>query len=125
MSIPKRSVLVIAVAFAVAACGGPGGPGPAGPGAGAADEFPTSATVDTESEREPHALAPGRYRLQWSATDCRPSLLITEAATGEIAYQNERPSVRVIFVPELHGGEYFIEQLNEECTDWSIVLSRF
>jgi hypothetical protein len=125
VSYQMRSVLVAAVAVALVACGGPAGGGPGGPGPGDADEFPTSATVDADSAREPHALAPGRYRLQWTATDCRPSLLITDAASGEIAYENERPSVRVIFVPELFGGEYFIEQINDECTDWSIVLTKF
>ncbi len=125
MSYWKRSVVGGALAVALVACGGSGGAGPGGPEPGQADEFPTSATVDAGSEREPHALAPGRYRLQWTATDCRPSLLITEAATGDVAYQNERPSVRVIFVPELAGGEYFIEQINEECSEWSISLARF
>jgi hypothetical protein len=117
--------LIIALAVAVAACGGPAGGGPAGPGPGGADDLPTSATVDATSEREPHALAPGRYRLQWTAVDCRPSLLITDAQTGDVAYENARPSVRVIFVPQLAGGEYFIEQINDECEEWSITVSRF
>jgi hypothetical protein len=119
----KLGGLLVSLAVAVAACGGPGGP--AGPGPGDADDFPTSARITDEDERQVHPLAPGRYRLQWTATDCRPSLVITDAAFDEVVYENLRPSVRIVFVPRLDGGEYYIDQVNDECEEWTIELARF
>ena len=111
---PMVGVLVLILA----ACSGAGG---GGGGEGA--DNPKSATVEAGSERVAHPLAPGRYRLSIQEDCDEYSVAITQDG-GEFTYAVDNLPTRIVFVNDVPGGNFFIEQTNEDCTDWTLELIR-
>ena len=115
-----------ALALTLAACGGGGGGG----GDEGADN-PTTAEVEAGAERVAQPLAPGRYRLTITE-DCEDyTVKITQESgppaedTGQpFAYEITNSPIRIVFVNDMPGGTFFIEQTNPDCTDWNLALAR-
>jgi hypothetical protein len=107
-----------ALALVLAACGGGGG---GGGGEGA--DNPTSATVEAGDERVAHPLAPGRYRLTITE-DCDDYTVSITQEEGPFTYEESNSPIRIVFVTDVPGGSFFIEQTNEACTDWTLELVR-
>ncbi|MEA2650420.1 MAG: hypothetical protein QOI85_141 [Chloroflexota bacterium] len=114
-----------ALALTLAACGGGGGGG----GDEGADN-PTTAEVEAGAERVAQPLAPGRYRLTITE-DCEDyTVKITQesgppAEDGQpFTYEKSNSPIRIVFVNDLPGGTFFIEQTNPDCTDWKLALAR-
>ncbi|MGH2445450.1 MAG: hypothetical protein ACRDGD_05355 [Candidatus Limnocylindria bacterium] len=124
----RRFVPVLAIiGLTLAACGGGGGGG----GGGDTADLPTSATVAAGDERVAHPLAPGRYRLTVTE-DCDDyTISITQESgppdpnTGQpFVYEKSNSPIRIIFVNDVPGGNFFIDQTDEGCTDWEFDLTR-
>lgn len=108
-----------ALALTLAACGGGGG---GGGGEGA--DNPTSAEVEAGAERVAYPLAPGRYRLTITE-DCEDyTVSITQEGGEGFTYEISNSPIRIVFVNDVPGGSFFIEQTNPDCTDWSLTLAR-
>jgi hypothetical protein len=115
----RRTVPVFAaLALALAACGGGGG---GGGGEGA--DNPTTATVEAGDERAALPLAPGRYRMTVTE-DCEDYTVSITQDGGEFTYSVDNSPIRIVLVNDVPGGNFFIEQTNESCTDWKIELVR-
>ena len=103
----------------LAACGGGGG---GGGGEGA--DNPTTATVESGAERVAQPLAPGRYRLTITE-DCDDyTVTITQDGGEGFTYEISNSPIRIVFVNDVPGGNFFIEQTNPDCTDWTLALAR-
>ena len=115
----RTAPLLAALALTLAACGGSGG--------GGGDEFadnPTTAEVEAGAERVTYPLAPGRYRLTVTE-DCEDyTVSITQEGGAGFAYEITNSPIRIVFVNDVPGGNFFIEQTNEACTDWSLAMTR-
>ena len=115
-----------ALVLTLAACGGGGGGG-----GGAEADNPTTAEVESGAEREAQPLAPGRYRLTITE-DCDDyTVTITQESgppvedTGQpFTYEISNSPIRIVFVNDIPGGTFFIEQTNPDCTDWTLALAR-
>lgn len=119
----QRLATGFVLVLVLAACGGQGGGG-GGNAGGANSDLPTEAEVEAGDERVSQPLAPGRYRLTWSTEPgCRPTLQITQDG-GQFTWTKERPAIRVLVVDGVPGGNFFIEQTNAECEEWSISMAR-
>lgn len=114
-----KPILALAAALLLVACGGGGG---GGGGGNEGSDLPTEATATSEDEEGTvYALAPGRYRLSWTAEDCAtPDIRITDEG-GEVIFEHSS-AIKITFVREVLGGNYLIEQLNPECTSWEIKM---
>ena len=92
----------------------------------AASEFLTKAQVDQDADPEAtYALASGRYRMQWSTTDCEAIDLLIKQVDGDFAYP--RPSTASFAsatINDLPEGMYTIEQLDDSCGTWSVRIDR-
>ncbi len=123
----RRTISVLgAIALTLAACGGGGG---GGGGEGA--DNPTTATVEAGAERVAQPLAPGRYRLTIQEECDDYTIAITQESgppaedTGEpFSYEISNSPIRIVFVNDVPGGTFFIEQTNTDCTDWQLDLAR-
>lgn len=116
----RRFVAVFAVVgLTLAACGGAGGGG----GGGQGQDNPTEATVEAGDERVAHPLAPGRYRLTITE-DCDDYTVSITQEGGSFTYEKSNSPIRILFVSDVPGGSFFIEQTNPDCTDWSLNLTR-
>jgi len=107
-----------ALALMLAACGGGDG--------GGGEEFadnPTTATVESGAERVAQPLAPGRYRLTITE-DCEDYTVAITQDGGEFTYEISNSPIRIVFVNDIPGGDFFIEQTNADCADWTLALAR-
>lgn len=119
VTMTRRTALVLAtLALALAACGGGGGGG-----GNAGQDNPTEATVEAGAERVAYPLAPGRYRLTITE-DCDDYTIAITQDGGEFVYNLSNSPIRFVFVNDVPGGSFFIEQTNESCADWSLELVR-
>ena len=107
-----------ALAMTLVACGGGGG---AGGGEGA--DNPTTATVESGAERVAQPLAPGRYRLTITE-DCEDYTVAITQEGGDFTYEISNSPIRIVFVNDIPGGNFFIEQTNPDCSDWTLALAR-
>jgi hypothetical protein len=114
-------VVVVATLLLVAGCGGSAAGG--GDGGGGAD-LPTSATVKAGEAKVAHALAPGRYRLSLT-TACPTSAVSVTQDGGSFTFSKKNPSLKVMILANVPGGNFFIEQTDASCTDWTINLDKF
>ena len=123
----RRTISLLAVlAMALAACGGGGGGG----GDEGADN-PTTATVEAGAEPVAQPLAPGRYRLTITE-DCEDYTVTIDQESGPpveetgqpFTYEISNSPIRIVFVNDLPGGTFLIQQTNADCTDWSLDLAR-
>jgi hypothetical protein len=117
----RRGILTVAAvaAVALAGCGGQNGGGGGGDGA----DNPTEASVAAGDEVVAHPLAPGRYRLT-IRDDCDTWAVMITQDGGDFVYEKANSPVRVFFVNDVPGGNFFIEQTDESCTEWSLALVR-
>ena len=106
------------LALVLAACGG-GGDGGGGEGA----DNPTTAEVEAGAERVAQPLAPGRYRLT-IIEDCEDYTVAITQDGGDFTYEISNSPIRIVFVNDVPGGNFFIEQTNPDCTDWNLALAR-
>lgn len=114
----RTAALFGALALTAAACGGN-----ASGGGGDGADNPTSASVEAGAERVSHPLAPGRYRLTVTE-DCDDYTVSITQDGGDFVYSVDNSPIRIILVNDVPGGNFFIEQTNEACTDWSLELTR-
>jgi hypothetical protein len=115
-----RVAAVVATLLLLAGCGGSAAGG--GGGGGGAD-LPTSATVKAGDEKVAHALAPGRYRLSLTTT-CKAAAVSVTQDGGSFTYSKTNPALKVMFVANMPGGNFFIEQTDTSCTEWQIKLDK-
>lgn len=123
----RRTISVLAaLAMTLAACGGGGGGG-----GGETDDNPTTATVEAGAERVAMPLAPGRYRLtiQEECDDYTVSITQESGPPAEdtnepFSYEKSNSPIKIIFVNDVPGGTFFIEQTNPDCTEWTLDLAR-
>jgi hypothetical protein len=116
-TVPALAALA-ALALTLAGCGGASG--------GGGEEFddnPTTASVEAGAERVAHPLAPGRYRLTVTE-DCEDYTVSITQDAGAFTYSVDNSPIRIVLVNDVPGGNFFIEQTNEACTDWSLELVR-
>ena len=113
-------VVVVATLLLVAGCGGSAAGGGDGGGGG---DLPTSATVKAGDAKVAHALAPGRYRLSLT-TACPTSAVSVTQDGGSFTFTKKNPSLRVFLLANVPGGNFFIEQTDPSCTDWTIKLDK-
>ena len=119
MSRRTISVLAALPLLLLAACGGGGGGG----GEEFAD-FPTSASVEAGSEEESYQLAPAnRYRMTITE-DCDDYTIAITQVEGPFTYEISNSPIRIVFVNDVPGGTFTIQQTNPDCTDWSLELVR-
>jgi hypothetical protein len=109
-------VVVVATLLLVAGCGGSAAGG-GGDGGGA--DLPTSATVRAGDAKVAYPLAPGRYRLSLT-TACKTAAVSVAQDGGSFTYTKTNPALKVMFVADVPGGNFFIEQTDAICTDWEI-----
>ena len=85
-------------------------------------EFGKKAAVTNEDDPEAtYALASGRYRMQWSTTDCEQVDLLVEQVDGDFSYPKpSRSSFASATINDLPEGSYKIQQLDPDCTEWSV-----
>lgn len=120
VTMTRRMALVLAaLAMMLAACGGGGSGGGGNEGA----DNPTSAEVEAGAERVAYPLAPGRYRLTITE-DCDDYTVSITQDGGDFAYTLDNSPIKFVFVNDVPGGSFFIEQTNEACTDWTFKLNR-
>jgi hypothetical protein len=119
ITMTRRIAPVLAgLALTLAACGGGSG-GDTNEG----EDNPTSATVEAGAERVAHPLAPGRYRLTITE-DCDDYTVSITQEEGDFVYSVDNSPIRIVLVNAVPGGNFFIEQTNEACTDWTLKLAR-
>jgi hypothetical protein len=114
-------VVVVATLLLVAGCGGSAAGGGADGGGGG--DLPTSATVKSGDAKVAHPLGPGRYRLSLT-TSCKTSAVSVTQDGGSFTYSKTNPALKVMFVADVPGGNFFIEQTDASCTDWAIKLDK-
>jgi hypothetical protein len=113
-------VVVVATLLLLAGCGGTAtGAGGGGDGA----DLPTSATVKAGDAKVAHPLGPGRYRLSLT-TSCKTSSISMTQDGGSFTFTKTNPVNKVMFVTEVPGGSFFVEQTDPSCTDWTIKLDK-
>jgi hypothetical protein len=119
MSRRTISVLATLAALTLAACGGQ-----SGGGGGEFADFPTSATVEPGNEEATYQLAPAnRYRMTIQET-CDDYTVTIAQQDGDFTYEISNSPIRIVFVNDVPGGTYAIQQTNPDCTDWSLELTR-
>jgi hypothetical protein len=117
----RRTISVLAALplLLLAACGGQGG--------GGDDEFadfPTSATVEPGNDEATYQLAPAnRYRMTITE-DCDDYTIVITQQEGDFTYEISNSPIRIVFVNDVPGGTFTIQQTNPDCTDWSLDLVR-
>ncbi len=131
LSTPVLSSAMIAI-LALNACGGGNGDGggaadDGGNGDGgngdAGGEMLTEVDVAAGAERVPYRLQAGRYRLSWRAPDCEDPQIVVTPASGEPIF-DQSPPIATVFVSGVTEGEYFVEQTNAACEEWTITMVR-
>lgn len=77
----------------------------------------------TPADNPPFGLAEGTYRLEWASACAK----ITITITGDTGYTKKKSSPVPQFNTILTGvtaGTYQVAQLEADCTDWTIVVSK-
>jgi hypothetical protein len=117
----RTAPIVVAVALAalLAACGGSGGGGD-----DAFADYPTTATIEAASSPVPQQLAPAnRYRATITE-DCEDYTLRITQPNGDFVWEVSNSPIRIVFVNDVPGGDFLVEQTNPDCTDWTLELTR-
>ncbi len=69
------------------------------------------------------AARPGRYRLTITE-DCDDYTVTITQEGGDFTYEISNSPIRIVFVNDVPGGNFLIEQTNPDCTDWTLDLAR-
>ena len=85
-------------------------------------EFGKKAAISSEDDpTTTFGLASGRYRMQWSTTDCDQVDILVQQVDGEFSYPKpSRSSFASATINDLPEGTYTIEQLDPDCAEWSV-----
>ncbi len=120
-----RMLVVGATLIGVAAgCGG-GDAGDAGGNGQPGATFARSAAVAAGDERVAHPLAAGRYRVSWTAGENCDSVTISITQEGGgYTFERKDPSLRIFNLESVPEGQFFIEQTNADCDEWSIKVDK-
>ena len=89
-------------------------------GGGDGADLPTSATVKAGDAKVAHPLAPGRYRLSLT-TSCKTSSISMTQDGGSFTFRKTNPVIKVMFVTQVPGGNFFVEQTDPSCTGSSTI----
>ncbi len=116
----RVAVAVVATLLLLSGCGGSAA---GGGGLGGGGNQPTSATVKAGDAKVAHPLAPGRYRLSLT-TACKTAAVSVTQDGGSFTYSKTNPALKVMFVADVPGGSFFIEQTDASCTDWTINVDK-
>ena len=90
--------------------------------AAAEPEFGKKAAISSEDDpTTTFGLTSGRYRMQWSTTDCDQVDILVQQVDGEFSYPKpSRSSFASATINDLPEGTYTIEQLDPDCAEWSV-----
>ena len=90
--------------------------------AAAEPEFGKKAAISSEDDpTTTFGLTSGRYRMQWSTTDCDQVDILVQQVDGEFSYPKpSRSRFASATINDLPEGTYTIEQLNPDCAEWSV-----
>ena len=85
-------------------------------------EFGKKAALTNEADpTATYALTSGRYRMQWSSTDCEQVDLLVDQVDGDFSYPKpSRSSFASATINDLPEGMYTIQQLDPACAEWSV-----
>jgi hypothetical protein len=119
----RHGTLVVVVVATLLLLAGCGGTATGGGGGGDGADLPTSATVKAGEAKVAHPLGPGRYRLSLT-TSCKTSSISMTQDGGSFTFTKTNPVNKVMFVTEVPGGSFFVEQTDPSCTDWTIKLDK-
>jgi len=89
-------------------------------------EFAQKAQLTSEDDPEAtYALTSGRYRMQWNATECEQVDLLVKQVDGDFEYPKpSRSSFASATINDLPEGLYTVQQLDPDCTEWSVRIDR-
>ena len=90
--------------------------------AAAEPEFGKKAAITNEDDpATTFGLTSGRYRMQWSTTDCEQVDILVQQVDGDFSYPKpSRSSFASATINDLPEGTYTIEQLDPDCVEWSV-----
>jgi hypothetical protein len=90
--------------------------------AAAEPEFGKKAVITNEDDpATTFGLTSGRYRMQWSTTDCEQVDILVQQVDGDFSYPKpSRSSFASATINDLPEGTYTIEQLDPDCVEWSV-----
>jgi hypothetical protein len=81
----------------------------------------TATHASTDDPAATYPLTAGRYRMQWNTTDCEQVDILVSQVDGEFTYPKpSRSSFATATINDLPEGSYTIEQLDPDCTEWTI-----
>ena len=94
---------------------------PAGEAA-AEPEFAKKAAITNEDDpATTFGLTSGRYRMQWSTTDCDQIEVVVTQTDGDFVFPwPSRSSFASATINDLPEGTYTIEQVDPTCEEWSV-----
>jgi hypothetical protein len=89
-------------------------------------EFGTKAATSNEDDPEAtYALTSGRYRMQWSSTDCDQVDFLVSQIDGDFTYpRTSTASFASATINDMPEGHYKVEQLDAACAVWSVRIDR-
>ena len=59
--------------------------------------------------------------MQWSSTDCEQVDLLVDQVDGDFSYDKpSRSSFASATINDLPEGQYTVQQLDPDCTEWSV-----
>jgi hypothetical protein len=119
----RHGTLVVVVVATLLLLTGCGGTATGGGGGGDGAALPTSATVKAGDAKVAHPRGPGRYRLSLTTT-CKAAAVSVTQDGGSFTYSKTNPALKVMFVADMPGGNFFIEQTDTSCTEWQIKLDK-
>ena len=85
-------------------------------------EFGKKVALDSTTDPAAiYGLTAGRYRMQWSSTDCEQVDFLVSQVDGDFSYPKpSRSSFASATINDLPEGSYTVEQLDPDCADWSV-----
>ncbi|MEX1335156.1 MAG: hypothetical protein AB1Z66_07645 [Candidatus Limnocylindrales bacterium] len=85
-------------------------------------EFGKKAAITNEDDpATTFGLTSGRYRMQWSTTDCEQIEVVVTQQDGDFVFPwPSRSSFASATINDLPEGMYTIEQVDPTCEEWSV-----
>jgi hypothetical protein len=80
--------------------------------------------AEVTSEADPaatYALTSGRYRMQWSTTDCTQVDFVVSQVDGDFSFSKpSKSSFASTTINDLPEGSYTVTQGDPSCTEWTV-----
>ena len=91
-------------------------------GSAAEPEFGKKAAITNEDDpATTFALTSGRYRMQWSTSDCDQIEVVVTQTDGDFVFPwPSKSSFASATINDLPEGMYTIEQVDPTCEEWSV-----